>query len=116
DGDEGLGRGADDARRLPRIVMEVEQVHEGARVRMAQHPVDAQRVRRTWGVESLPEHDLEDLPVDDLLLRLRHAVEVDLSRCPRGHLGVGRADVDDIGRARAAEAFEQLADPPYARR
>src|SRR5699024_6744992 len=60
--------------------------------------------------------DLEDLPVDDLLLRLRHAVEVDLSRCPRGHLGVGRADVDDIGRARAAESFEHLADPPYARR
>src|SRR5699024_9800247 len=49
DGDEGLGRGSDDARRLSRIVMEVEQVHEGARVRMAQHPVDAQRLRRARG-------------------------------------------------------------------
>ena len=46
-----------------------EEVHVRARVHLAQHPVDVERVGTEFDVVPLGEHDLEDVAVEDVLLR-----------------------------------------------
>ncbi len=53
----------------PAMVTSAQEVHVGRRVELAQHPVDVERVTGEIDVEPLREHDLEDVALEDVLLR-----------------------------------------------
>ena len=84
----------------PAAVCQPEEVHVGARVGRAQHPVDVERVGRAVGLEPLRDHDLERLARPDLLLggldggvvlgRAASAQEVRLGRPVHRDRGRGR--------------------------
>ena len=91
--EQGLGAGADDVE-----AVEAQQVHVGARVRPAQHPVDVQRSAPVSALEPLRDHDLERLARTDLLLGRLDGVHVVVAR--RGPRTAPRPRV--VGRGQGA--------------
>ena len=59
-----LGRRADDGQ-----LVAAHEVHVRARVDLAQHSVDVERIGVELELEALREHDLEDVAGEDVLLR-----------------------------------------------
>ncbi len=83
DGDERLGRRADDLERgavgesaahriggRPVVGRDAQEVHVRTRIRGAQDAVDVQAGNRARGREALRQHDLEGIAAADVLLRL----------------------------------------------
>ena len=106
-----LGRRADE-----RDLGVAQEVHVRARVDLAQHPVDVERVGVELEVEALGEHDLEDVAGEDVLLGhldrlLVHAVGHRRAR-PRQRLvrvGRRRPARTASGRPRSATAASSRA-------
>jgi hypothetical protein len=66
---KGFRRGPDDRIRFARRGLQRQQVHVRAGIESAQYSIDVDRVGRALVVETLRDHDLEDISVTDELLR-----------------------------------------------
>ena len=64
-----------------------DEVHVRARVHLPEHPVDVERVGLQVEVETLREHDLEDVARKDVLLRHVDRAGVEAGAHGRAHVG-----------------------------
>ena len=106
DGDERLGRGADDLE-----VLEVEEVHVGRRVDRPQAAVDRERLDRARRRPALARHDLEGVAGVHVLDDAGHHRLERLARHVGLELRLGALRVRLGARQRAGQALAHLGDP-----